>query len=134
MIRPPPSSTRTDTLFPSTTLFRSPVSTVQQQRRRISAAAYAVRLFSAGCLRAFVEAFEDAAGGGPARPALRRRQRPDDAPVAFPPRLAERRGGKECVSKCRSRRLPYTSKQKQFKIHYSHRTSRHDTRSLMSRV
>src|SRR3546814_16283387 len=37
MIRRPPRSTRTDTLFPYTTLFRSPVITREEQRRAMAA-------------------------------------------------------------------------------------------------
>src|SRR3546814_12425396 len=96
MIRRPPRSTRTDTLFPYTTLFRS--------HPLVKAVGFTGSLFGGRTL------FDLAS------------QRPDPIPVfaemgsvnpvfLLPGRLAarseERRVGKECVSTCRSRWSPY---------------------------
>src|SRR3546814_13297954 len=83
MIRRPPRSTRTDTLFPYTTLFRSPVGLVHR-RRDAGAAAH------------------HAGGWGDDRPETPRRGR-----NRHPDRSEERRVGNECVSTCRSRWSPY---------------------------
>src|SRR3546814_12337393 len=92
MKRRPPISTRTDTLFPYTTLFRSKVRPV------------------AGAVPARKDPFQEAAesvvrfenvgmryGSGPE--VL--------SDVSFSLRSEERRVGKECVSTCRSRWSPY---------------------------
>src|SRR3546814_12922191 len=114
MIRRPPRSTRTDTLFPYTTLFRSarhrhPVVVVEriegQQRRRVDGEAVAARV--AGAVeppgdrtvdRVEVAQHRD----GRARHAVGRSE--------------ERRVGKECVSTCRSRWSPYHEKKKKVSI------------------
>src|SRR3546814_19894052 len=106
MIRRPPRSTRTYTLFPDTTLFRSRLADmnfsldecsrldfVLALRRR-----WADTLYPA--LRAQVEADEDNAD---VRSATHRQ--PTYPWFAF--RSEERRVGKECVSTCRSRWSPY---------------------------
>src|SRR3546814_15323614 len=106
MLRRPPISTRTDTLFPYTTLFRS---------RRHRATAY-VRGHQ--CVRQPADVVH---GGGEGKAAvrpvrsdpaseLRREER--DACRRYLRRRArerseERRVGKECVSPCRSRWSPY---------------------------
>src|SRR3546814_15320806 len=102
MIRRPPRSTRTDTLFPYTTLFRSEVRPVIvgaaprniQQRADLADAGVPavggekpelrIELFDVGCV---IPARGD-----------------DDRRVAK--RSEERRVGKECVSTCRSRWSP----------------------------
>src|SRR3546814_13169913 len=86
MLRRPPRSTRTDTLFPYTTLFRSALSV----RTGVDDAA-------AGDAR---HRRADRAG----RPADGRDGRPALRPAG---RSEERRVGKECVSTCRSRWSPY---------------------------
>src|SRR3546814_17948623 len=107
MIRRPPRSTRTDTLFPYTTHFRSLLRYAVEDPCHIGAV---------GRRQAPVmAAFEHALGGEPhADKALRR-------PAVAPPQPAqravelvvvlakseERRVGKECVSTCRSRWSPY---------------------------
>src|SRR3546814_3353639 len=48
MIRRPPRSTRTDTLFPYTTLFRSPLQLYRQERRTRRTAARPIRRYSPG--------------------------------------------------------------------------------------
>src|SRR3546814_11601100 len=111
MIRRPPRSTRTDTLFPYTTLVRSDGTRVRALRYSASHAA-ATALVPAGCW------LEDQ-GNGAARvcgadgewegihsvkeiaiciAALKAR---------IDVRSEERRVGKECVSTCRSRWSPY---------------------------
>src|SRR3546814_18175696 len=115
MIRRPPRSTRTDTLFPYTTLFRSAPAAGLEARHRapgvrgehavaVAAAARArmdgVAARAAGAGRMAVDAHPAlrpaaaVAGAGAARAARTRRSE-------------ERRVGKECVSTCRSRWSPY---------------------------
>src|SRR3546814_17555973 len=102
MIRLPPRSTRTDTLFPSTTLFRS----VEEQRLDIMAVAGAQRL----------DPLDDGGGveaPGPRIDAQRQRtvrpllmplrQGGVEQPVEQHQRSEESRVGKECVSTGRSR-------------------------------
>src|SRR3546814_20298754 len=84
MIRRPPRSTRTDTLFPYTTLFRSSSSHERDDRacqHRLCCKDW--RQSEVGCRSA------------PIRRLLRNG------------RSEERRVGKECVSTCRSRWSPY---------------------------
>src|SRR3546814_14809449 len=83
MIRRPPRSTRTDTLFPYTTLFRS-----GRRCRHADEAAVVHRFFEVDEDLELV--LEDARGIGDG---------------IF--RSEERRVGKECVSTCRSRWSPY---------------------------
>src|SRR3546814_13277146 len=126
MIRRPPRSTRTDTLFPYTTLFRS-----LPQHRHDDAA---------GKRRALEKRFVDEFRGVAAGAKLRHSDLPfaeevdAKAPVALDMfsgdrrfvdadqqgwrlhthwRSAERRVGKECVSTCRSRGALYHKKKKQ---------------------
>src|SRR3546814_19988618 len=128
MIRLPPSSTRTDTLFPYTTLFRSgdPTSVA------IAGVAHRTLLvfLSSGCLTCqdFWEAFSAPASLGlradvrpvivvkaPSHESLGRVQElaPATVPVVLTNdaweayRSEERRVGKECVSTCRSRWSQY---------------------------
>src|SRR3546814_19870779 len=100
MNRRPPRSTRTDTLFPNTTLFRSmyPMLALDQTR------AYWENWISGTCYH------------GPHRdPVIRSLltlkaliHTPTGGIVAAPTaRSEERRVGKECVSTCRSRWSPY---------------------------
>src|SRR3546814_11005642 len=131
MIRRPPRSTRTDTLFPYTTLFRSPVAARRQRevpptaparvrpdrarpRKPTESATTARQRAAGGQIR---EAFQDIALE-PDNMILTRRDRPvkgageeRGAARAGGPcqthdeirRSAERRAGKGCVSTCRSR-------------------------------
>src|SRR3546814_17967914 len=115
MIRRPPRSTRTDTLFPYTTLFRSPnadgivskirwvldVYATREERaltkaQRLTWAEQAVRTMraAAGVLKTIAEQ--------PAR------------------RSEERRVGKECVSTCRSRWSTYHYKKKKIRTRKNH--------------
>src|SRR3546814_19037323 len=109
MIRRPPRSTRTDTLFPYTTLFRSPAPPVnpapvhkpiaekQSENRPTSPV-------PAGSQKWFVQV------GGFADIANARRVQAGLQGLGPPNVLArseERRVGKECVSTCRSGWSPY---------------------------
>src|SRR3546814_12783855 len=97
MIRRPPRSTRTDTLFPYTTLFRSGDHPVRQR---------------AGASRS--PARDGARGRDEERRMDRRRAHrvPWHRPRHQGGRSEERRVGKECVSTCRSRWAPYHLKKK----------------------
>src|SRR3546814_19638062 len=114
MIRRPPISTRTDTLFPYTTLFRSGGRRAARVTGGSDERAGSEQI---GRGAAIGEAGGLARGGGRLAsaekivhraqvriPGCRHRQR----------RSEERRVGKECVSTCRSRSSPYTyTKKKQ---------------------
>src|SRR3546814_14241315 len=122
MIRRPPRSTRTDTLLPYTTLFRSPL------RCRIVAEAEDQRLEPRSSERDLVhvahpiDLFDqdlEANLLGQLQPLLNLRQkRIHEMEIRCASRLrqhdrirsAERRVGKECVSKCRCRWSPDHSK------------------------
>src|SRR3546814_19662397 len=107
MIRRPPRSTRTDTLFPYTTLFRSDdfhharSYRLCRGSRRLAACRHRHGLAAAGPPR-------DTAGPVTACQHLDR----------LPERSAERRVGKECVSTCRGRWSPYHYKKKDKKGNY----------------
>src|SRR3546814_13429223 len=113
MIRRPPRSTRTDTLFPYTTLFRSAVG-LQVGQRHI--AVPADKVLDGEVLpprQGVIPAF--------ALPHRHHRRQPTEAggrrvtaetpdvhtAVCRLRRSEERRVGKECVSTCRSRWAPY---------------------------
>src|SRR3546814_14451085 len=111
MIRRPPTSTRTDTLFPYTTLFRSPLRPVLRPPRQFRERG----TLGQGDGRALGHNFPDRRPfPPPSQPALRslpRRHSPVPDPrlrlLEDPRRSEERRVGKECVSPCRSRWSPY---------------------------
>src|SRR3546814_17518385 len=100
MIRRPPRSTRTDTLFPNTTLFRS------LRRAGVDLEARVAELHDvagAGLLEALagqVPVHDVPAAGAEAELDRRRVDHPRVT------RSEERRVGKECVSTCRSRWSP----------------------------
>src|SRR3546814_17094259 len=101
MIRRPPRSTRTDTLFPYTTLFRSGIAAAGDQRADLVSQlglgyAVAQRYHLAGDLEA-----------GDVGGTLGRRVAALALQAVRPVRSEERRVGKECVSTCRSRWSPY---------------------------
>src|SRR3546814_13645361 len=106
MIRRPPRSTRTATLFPYTTLFRS--------RRAIAEPAVDEADRSRGA-RPAENAFAARRGRQRHAPARAETLAVDEAALAVDAvgdqvrhrRSAERRVGKECVSTCRSRWSPY---------------------------
>src|SRR3546814_12159029 len=108
MIRRPPKSTRTDTLFPYTTLFRSAGIDIVGIHGALlphgPKTALSVHLFVAfhASRRLFaLYPLHGHAAGAPSRSGRfgGRRNRTD--------RSEERRVGKECVSTCRSRWSPY---------------------------
>src|SRR3546814_20925356 len=106
MIRRPPRSTRTDTLFPYTTLFRSilrhhGLQPTSRQPAPEPAPAVANYLLTA---------MHDH-GNCHARPDKQRDLWRTEQ-VANPKRSEERRVGKECVSTCRSRWSPVQSTKK----------------------
>src|SRR3546814_12855166 len=103
MIRRPPRSTRTDTLFPYTTLFRSP----SRLRQRVAAEAARIMRESG---------ITDAASARQRAATRLAASAPHDLPEldeihavlhSEQRRSEERRVGKECVSTCRSRWSPY---------------------------
>src|SRR3546814_13698143 len=100
MIRRPPRSTRTDTLFPYTTLFRS---------RPPQTAAVPLHLFARGDIGEGAVGVPERSGYDKLqiitdRPTNRRsRLLGIEIPIADPCRSEESRVGKECVSTCRSR-------------------------------
>src|SRR3546814_16209879 len=132
MLRRPPRSTRTDTLFPSTTLFRSVAAPlgvadddvgaadVAQHRRRGVAG-----MRAGGGAVAVLPADGDAAAGERLGHQSEVGKRWADQQVGS----EERRVGKECVSTCRSRWSPYHSKQQTNNTHNNYTTQhqRHHT-------
>src|SRR3546814_14482552 len=106
MIRRPPRSTRTDTLFPYTTLFRSHAvaeGRLLDQRRPQA-------LFGAGDLLQPLQALLGGGDLGNAGAFVAEQELGVGPALAFladPVRSEERRVGKECVSTCRSLLSPY---------------------------
>src|SRR3546814_14989280 len=116
MIRRPPRSTRTDTLFPYTTLFRSVVARADEllERRR------QVAIFGIGGEEAHAAFVQQGGAQGAVEDldehdrllfaalvrgeAAQHQVAADEVDRAG--RSEERRGGKECVSRCRSRWSP----------------------------
>src|SRR3546814_13181960 len=106
MIRRPPRSTRTDTLFPYTTLFRSPYArrSWYEDRRTIGFSDFELwvivnhPLFKEESCWDRARAVIDSELGD--RCAV-------DLEIYSKARSEERRVGKECVSTCRSRWSPY---------------------------
>src|SRR3546814_20638618 len=133
MIRRPPRSTRTDTLFPYTTLFRS-VRELQHQpgaedadsrgafldeersgEEHALAAPSGTRLRfldDIGHHRRAEDERRDAACGVDDDQPEQQRHQQGRADLGERARSEERRVGKECVSTCRSRWSPYLYKQK----------------------
>src|SRR3546814_15497292 len=117
MIRRPPRSTRTDTLFPYTTLFRSHPLRLGAKlwlalrppadplRRRLAPRTDDGRLVAL-CAGLHRQADERDAHRPGHHPQLVLRPRRSTARGELPPRSEERRVGKECVSTCRSRWSP----------------------------
>src|SRR3546814_14572724 len=107
MSRRPPRSTRTDTLFPYTTLFRSRVMAKQPKAGKVgeSAKEKKGKRSAAAKLRR-----EVGSGKTIAKPLSDREADLDRAPKWQPrypgSRSEERRVGKECVSTCSSRWAP----------------------------
>src|SRR3546814_15603110 len=97
MIRRPPRSTRTDTLFPYTTLFRS-----ADERRHVAGL---MRVNHAGEIAA--QALYHGQALTARDPDTRRHLLDAAREERDHLRSEERRVGKECVSTCRSRWSPY---------------------------
>src|SRR3546814_14987498 len=115
MIRRPPKSTRTDTLFPYTTLFRSLPENCQ---KGVSSGAAGVPF--AVIAETPQDRCRDHAQCAPAAPpdrlpCSRRSPRRWECRSRCARRSEERRVGKECVSTCRSRWSPYHYKKKNTK-------------------
>src|SRR3546814_17798763 len=117
MIRRPPSATRTDTLFPYTTLFRSGIRITWRARGRRRR----------GCIRAESDAgpISRVSSIVPEDPLqasipVRLLAKSLDEPAHEPPPLRfqfarrsdDRRGGKDCVGQCLSRWSQYIEKKK----------------------
>src|SRR3546814_17343811 len=119
MIRRPPRSTRTDTLFPYTTLFRSSGAAAGEQQQQISATGCQVHEAPArwGCELGLI------IGMLRGSQALKRMESLPLSNLTLrgcrhqrrAPRSEERRGGKECVSRFRSRWARYQKKKKKKK-------------------
>src|SRR3546814_21028420 len=97
MIRRPPRSTRTDTLFPYTTLFRSSAG-----RGRVRRGGGRIRRCQRGTCPGCCPAVSSRCAAFHSIAARTR--------FSTEGRSEERRLGTECVSTCRSRCLPYHSK------------------------
>src|SRR3546814_17095075 len=118
MTRRPPRSTRTDTLLPYTTLFRSVAVPTHADTERAHAGRTAHRHGVAATDRVHDVIADDTAAGlvaqlTPGHAAAQREcagQRQDDPRATCPGgermRSEERRVGQECVSTCRSRWSP----------------------------
>src|SRR3546814_15315542 len=107
MLRPPPRSTRTDTLFPYTTLFRSPATSTGHGSDEQWLAQSDLSWHSSSCSRkrrrTAVYGMQSRGRWSPAAPVGRQKRSR---------RSEERRVGKECVSTCRSRWSPDHQKKK----------------------
>src|SRR3546814_12058909 len=115
MIRRPPRSTRTDTLFPYTTLFRSgPVQETQHMLAKLIDLSVRNRyliLFITAALAAF-GLYQLQRLPIDAVPDITNKQ--VQINTVAPALSSEERGvGKECVSKCRAGWSPYNKKKKQ---------------------
>src|SRR3546814_14547052 len=110
MIRRPPRSTRTYTLFPDTTLFRSPQAFVRRDFNNPVNDEDAAALDHGAAAQTDGDRFE--AGAVEEVACERRVLRLVQAQDVHDPRSEERRVGKECVSTCRSRWSPYHYKKK----------------------
>src|SRR3546814_15404295 len=118
MIRRPPRSTRTDTLFPYTTLFRSVGGGGDRVEVRVVVAGLGVQGHEQGDGEGALVVGQGDAHVASARPDVQRVGLDAEAAVAGrrdfellvamaePLRSEERRVGKECVSTCRSRWAP----------------------------
>src|SRR3546814_14496045 len=106
MIRRPPRSTRTDTLFPYTTLFRSMKKLYSGFD--LCAPTTSVSMTINGPAPMILAMFMNTAIDQQVEKYLREDQkRWDEAHKKIEARSEERRVGKECVSTCRSRWSPY---------------------------
>src|SRR3546814_11939031 len=122
MIRRPPRSTRTDTLFPYTTLFRSTSAIISSDRSRLAPLVLAgirplpphLALMAAPCQLSSKRAAQKGDGRRghlSPRPFCSSPPEPCTIPkvsLPTPPRTEERRGGEAWVRSCRSRGVPVT--------------------------
>src|SRR3546814_11538117 len=115
MIRRPPRSTRTDTLFPYTPLFRSFAPIYD------AADIFADEHFQ---IREMLVDVEQPGSATPVKVAgvpIKMSRTPggvrNRAPLLGENRSEERRGGKECVSTCRSRWSAYLSKKNKLNVY-----------------
>src|SRR3546814_16196346 len=113
MIRPPPRSTRTDTLFPYTTLFRSYPDRFRSfdriRRIELLSLLLLLRRWGARLMAMSTDHTAEVPGFSvPVHRALTEHILLGGAPraIAILNRSDERRVGKECVSTCRSRWSP----------------------------
>src|SRR3546814_15157309 len=108
MIRRPPRSTRTDTLFPYTTLFRSLDRWLDEtnQSARLRQLHQARERAEADLSKTYIRTIEQRTWR-----ALKEKASPS-VMQALAARSEERRVGKECVGKCRSRWAPANEKNK----------------------
>src|SRR3546814_18944515 len=113
MSRRPPRPTRTDTLFPYTTLFRSPANAARQWSTRARRWCRCTRGRFCPCAAVcrFTHARNKARLGTLASAGRRQKNWKTKAHL----RSEERRVGKEGVSTCRSRGSPYPKKKKKIK-------------------
>src|SRR3546814_18129762 len=107
MIRRPPRSTRTDTLFPYTTLFRSYKITRFKNVRLQDIGFRSAREKPEKVKEFLTKRLKDALGERYAPVAFTPPYNPWDQRLCLVPRSEERRVGKEGVSMCRSRGSPY---------------------------
>src|SRR3546814_14349598 len=116
MIRRPPRSTRTDTLFPYTTLFRSHVHGRRNRRnprQRTLAHPHVKKLRGGVIIKQESQVTPKASPKNLRRATIEKMGRPtglEPATSGTTNRSEERRVGKECVSTCRSRWSPYNEK------------------------
>src|SRR3546814_12081796 len=120
MIRRPPRSTRTDTLFPYTTLFRSGglrrpsdgrgFGRYRGTCRRDGQPCAGSLSAAAGRCACRISPAADECGGGASRSRCGEK---GEQPIRG--RSEESRGGKACVGTVRSRRAPYTEKKKKIR-------------------
>src|SRR3546814_13733161 len=101
MIRRPPRSTRTDTLFPYTTLFRSHDAFALESHRRAAVAT------DAGYFTAEIAPVDIARLAEPGSEITVATLAQDETIRRERTRSEARRVGKECVRTCRSRWSPY---------------------------
>src|SRR3546814_13840326 len=107
MIRRPPRSTRTDTLFPYTTLFRSRRGQRPCRKRRERPHVRRSALHRRSCVLSFHEQAADRANRLLAQKGSSQKKfNIDEGSSLWMRRSEERRVGKECVSTCRSRWSP----------------------------
>src|SRR3546814_18818279 len=112
MMRRPPSSTRTDTLFPYTTLVRSSVPPCAPSSRAIAQRYPVFTLPVPGARTLAVVSSTNSLAPVSRSAFIRLVRRPSQAaarPAQLHMRSEERRVGQECVSTCRSRWSPYHS-------------------------